>query len=573
MGNELLASGWAALVAGDWATARQAFEDAWAEEESAVALDGLGQALWWLDEPSAALETRSRAFALYRRQGEDRAATTVAIWLAREYRNLFARHAMADGWLARSRSLLEGLQDQGSLAGWLLLAESEGAELGEPDLDRLDQAVEVARRERDGDLEIVALARRGAQRVAAGEVSAGVTDLNEAMRAATAGEGHRVQYVGEALCTLLEAAGWLGDVALVEPWAQLLVDFRASFAFGPLVPFESTSAPDLISAFCTSCCGGIYLVTGRLDSAEKQLVRGVYRMTTMGLRPRCLHPVAQLAELRVLQGRLEEAEATLIGFEDDWECAVASAALHLARGQGAYAVDVLTRVLAGLERTPLLALPARAQLLDAALAVEDWPLARSIAADIAAPAAITKTTLHRAQAAQALGRVALVDGNAEAVTLLRDAAQDFARAGAPLQAARTRVALAAAVLASDRGLAITEARSALNAFERMGAVLDADRTAAFLRELGDRARTTSRSVDVLSGREQQVLTLVAQGFTNAEIAERLVISVKTVGHHVSSILLKLGLRSRTEAAAFALLRLPRAEDAGRREPVGGRGAE
>jgi len=45
--------------------------------------------------------------------------------------------------------------------------------------------------------------------------------------------------------------------------------------------------------------------------------------------------------------------------------------------------------------------------------------------------------------------------------------------------------------------------------------------------------------------------LLAQGLTNPEIAERLYLSPRTVGHHVSSILRKLGLRSRAEATAYA----------------------
>jgi DNA-binding NarL/FixJ family response regulator len=56
----------------------------------------------------------------------------------------------------------------------------------------------------------------------------------------------------------------------------------------------------------------------------------------------------------------------------------------------------------------------------------------------------------------------------------------------------------------------------------------------------------------LSPREREVLKLVAEGKTNPQIAEQLVISLNTVQRHVSSILEKIGAHNRTEATAYAL---------------------
>jgi DNA-binding CsgD family transcriptional regulator len=476
----------------------------------------------------------------------------VAIWIARQYRNLYRRHAMADGWLTRARSLVS--DGEGSLPGWLALAASEAAAPGSQAAASADHAVAIARGHGDVDLEIVALARRGAVRVATGTVTEGLADLNEAMVAATSGEGEDVQYVGEALCSLLEAAGWLGDPSAVEPWAQLIVDFGSSYAFGPLVPLQA-SATDLISAFCTGCCGGVYLVTGRLDAAEQQLTDAVGAMVATGLRPRCLHPVAQLVELRVLQGRLTEAEVLLTGYEEEWECAVAGAGLDLALGRPGQAVGRLQAALVDLAQVPVLALPVHALMVEAALEIDEDTAARMSARAIGEIATMTGSTLHRAQCDLAQGRVGLASGDAGAPGHLRAAARGFAESGVPLLACRARIALARSLVPHDRGVAITEARSALQAFDRMGASAEADRAAAFLRELGVRGRTGPRGVGELSQRETEVLTLVAEGLSNLEIAERLFISPKTASHHVSNILTKLGVRSRTEAAAFALLHL------------------
>jgi DNA-binding NarL/FixJ family response regulator len=67
---------------------------------------------------------------------------------------------------------------------------------------------------------------------------------------------------------------------------------------------------------------------------------------------------------------------------------------------------------------------------------------------------------------------------------------------------------------------------------------------------GPRSSTKANAAG-LTAREQEILQLVAEGLTNHDIARRLFLSDKTVGHHVSAILAKLGVPSRTQAARFA----------------------
>jgi DNA-binding CsgD family transcriptional regulator len=73
-----------------------------------------------------------------------------------------------------------------------------------------------------------------------------------------------------------------------------------------------------------------------------------------------------------------------------------------------------------------------------------------------------------------------------------------------------------------------------------------------LRSIPAGARSATRAHPFgLTQREHEVLALVQQGHTNAEIAERLFISAKTVDHHVSAVLAKLGAPTRSAAASMA----------------------
>jgi DNA-binding NarL/FixJ family response regulator len=104
--------------------------------------------------------------------------------------------------------------------------------------------------------------------------------------------------------------------------------------------------------------------------------------------------------------------------------------------------------------------------------------------------------------------------------------------------------------APDAAGATAEARAALAIFVRLGARRDADRATALLRSLGVTVRSGGGDGGTLSRREREVVPLLAEGLSNAEIGRRLFVTTKTVEHHVTSILGKLGMRSRAEVAAW-----------------------
>jgi DNA-binding NarL/FixJ family response regulator len=306
---------------------------------------------------------------------------------------------------------------------------------------------------------------------------------------------------------------------------------------------------------CRSHYGGILIAIGRWAEAEEELLAAI-RVFERGYRAQRVFPLVRLAELRVRQGRFEVAERLLEGAEWHPRARLSLATIALARGDLALAEDLVRLCLEGQASSDPAGMALLELLIEIALARGDVDAATEALDRLTSLAAMCGDERGRASAELAAGRVGAADGDGRAVTHLQEAVARFSALYLPYEAARAQLELARALAAGTRAAAVAEARIALRTFERLGAARDADAVGELLRGLGAAGRAWPRRLGKLTKRETEVLTLLPAGLSNAEIGERLHISRRTAEHHVANILSKLGLRTRAEAAVYAVRELP-----------------
>jgi DNA-binding CsgD family transcriptional regulator len=379
----------------------------------------------------------------------------------------------------------------------------------------------------------------GRARLLAGEFEPGIAALDEAMTAITSGEASDPVVFGDVCCVVTLACEESGELERLMRWQEVIETYMSRHLHGALI------------SFCGTCGAEFFQAKGDLEMAERCLVEALGALEGTGHRSRCIHPAAKLAEIRILQGRLEEAERLLAGFEDLPGTLRASVEVHRMRGEYALAAALLLRRLNRVGDT-ILAVPLLSTLVEVQVAQGELEGASVSSSRLEGLAERSDHPRLGAVAELAAGRVASATGDPAARAHLESALETFGRLEMPLDAARTRTDLARVIQEEDPEVAGREARVALETFERLGADREADAAAAIVRELGGPARTGPKGIGLLTARELEVLSLLAEGLMNAEIAARLYISTKTAGNHVSNLLAKLHLRSRQEAAAYAV---------------------
>jgi LuxR family maltose regulon positive regulatory protein len=529
---ELIGEGSAALNAGRYAEARERFERSLELEESPEALAGLAEAARWDLDAEVCQSARESAYRLYRDRGDRGRAAGVAVRIPPDPAQMRPDSAVAAGWHARARTLLEGLDDVPE-RGWLAHQEAEikfGAGDAVGALAAADTAVEIGCAHPEEDLEHVARAMRGQAMVALGDIDSGMRELDEAAAAAMAGEVASATMSGLIWCYLIYACERVRDVERADQWCRTVRE-RA----------EEISNRQLFG-FCRTHYANVLTVRGAWSDAERELSDAAadFAAAAPGGMPEA---DLALAEIRRRQGRTEEAEALCLRHPSDLASQLCLAELAWDRGDVRAAAELLDR---RRRRLPAAVVAADLPGLELAARVHVAAGEREAAAEVTAMlAALASTIPARAATAFAKG-ISAGPTSEEARPSIEDALDGWNASGMPFESARARVALARNLEANGRSEdASRELEHAAETLAKLGSALEPEEIDRPLVPVG------GAGAGELSAREVEVLRLVADGLSDGEIAERLFLSPHTVHRHVANIRTKLRQPSRAAAAAQA----------------------
>jgi DNA-binding CsgD family transcriptional regulator len=473
-------------------------------------------------------------------RGKDlsRAARCV-FWLVLDLFNR-GEWARGNGWLARGLHVLEAEPDSAALG--LLLAVSSRHHLKQGDTEAAARAaaraVDLAGQFDDPELSVFSRLGLALVQVRRRQLAEAAALLDEMMVAVTVDNVSPIA-VGVAYCAVIDACNTLFDLSRAREWT-LALDRWCS----------TQSNPVAFRGKCLVHRSEIMRLSGAWTEA---LAEAEQACAWSDAHPKSFkYPAGaalyELGEIHRLRGNLARAEAAYRRASEHGQ--VPEPGLTLLRfgeGKEDIAAAAISRLLKERQSGP-----RRAAVLHAAVEIltssGDLTTARTAADELEEIATQYYAPAMRALAAHATGAVLLREGDVQkSLNRLREAWTAWQELAIPYEAARVRVLLGQACLQlGDRAAAELEFDTARLVFVRLSAEPDIVRVDAL------RQRSPRSGVSALTARELQVIGLVATGETNRAIAQRLSISERTVDRHVSNILLKLDLPSRSAATAYAL---------------------
>ena len=520
---------------GDWTAAL----DIWSGAEPASLTTGdlydAALATYLLGRHDASVHFAQRSFSGFIETGDETGAIRCCFHLAMIF-GAGGESAQADGWTARAERLLGHVDHDTVEHGYVALLHMY-RHLASNDLPSAAAAAALATtlgaRHRDPDLLAVGLCSQGRLAIYAGRIADGLRLLDEAMAGVAAGEVTPVIF-GDVYCSAIEGAQEIADFARVAEWTAAL--HRWCLAQPGLVAFTGQ---------CSVHRGQLLRVHGAWPEALEEFKRAIERYRRADSLAAVGFAECERGDVLRQQGDFAAAEAAYQrSSEHGYDPQPGLALLWLARGDRDAAVAAVRRLVAEVS-DPVAACRLLPSAVDVMVAAGVLDEARTIADRLNEVAAHVGTEALQAHAAYAASIVELASGDANgALPYLRKARQLWAHARNPYEGARVRVVTARTLTAvGDKASARRELEAACTTLRELGATPAAEEAEHLLHPAIHPAG--------LSGREIEVLRLVAAGHRNTQIAGELVLSEKTVARHLSNIFAKLDVGSRTAAAAYA----------------------
>ncbi|HVF14580.1 MAG TPA: hypothetical protein VM942_08270 [Acidimicrobiales bacterium] len=364
-----------------------------------------------VDSAAAQLSAAIRGFTA---AGDRRRAALACARLGDLFANALGNQTAARAWFLRATRLIE--QEPPCIEqGWVAVA-AMGCDVDDPAelLARAELALERARQFGDVNLETKALADGGLAHVQAGRIPEGMAMLDEAM-ALACGPADDIAATGKSVCSFLTACYYAADFDRAGSWADSLLR-HGLIGTAPGIPLILNSHCDSVHA--TALCE-----LGRWGQAEALLTRYIDDLKT-GMHMLSWHPAIALAELRIRQGRLAEAETLLLGKDGHFQALLPAARLHLARGDHELARATAARGLRAIGADRLRAAELLAVLVDTELGVGDLEAARAACDDLVARAERLDVPGLQARVAAVRARVLAASGDTPGAIGAMEAALD-----------------------------------------------------------------------------------------------------------------------------------------------------
>ena len=411
----------------------------------------------------AALGHFSSAVRAFTVAGDCRQAAMASASMGQLFSTYLTNKAAATAWFERAARLVEH-EPPCIEQGWVAVA-ATGCDVDDPAvlLARAELALDRARRFGDVNLESKALADAGLALVQAGELAKGMALLDESM-ALVCGPANNPEFTGRSVCSFFTACYYAADFDRASSWAE---DLRRHGLIGP-VP----GAQIFLAAHCDAVQATLLGELGRWSDAEALLSRSIEAFESRMGAP-SWHPAIALAELRIRQGRLAEAEVLLLGKEFALQALLPAARLHLARGDLDLARATATRGLRAIVDDRLRGAELVAVLVDVELAAGDVTAAEVRCADLEALAGDLEVPGLQARTAGVRARVRAASGDrAGSIAILERALDLLPASGTPFLGATLLVELARLHNAiGNRAMARVEATRAAAALSALDVVL------------------------------------------------------------------------------------------------------